>query len=60
MWCRAVLSYCRNITEKRKQELEDGVADDSKPTRASTSTAPKLPAAGEKRRNRWDQSGGEG
>lgn len=47
---------CRNIAEKQKREEEEAALN--RPTKASAgvSAAAKQPAAGEKRKNRWDQS----
>ena len=44
---------CRNIAEKRRQEEDDQM--NGAPQKPSTVPAQ---ASGEKRRNRWDQSGG--
>jgi hypothetical protein len=50
----------RNIEEKKKLEAEQAADDAAHPTKASGLAAPApaqpLPSAGEKRRNRWDQS----
>ena len=55
----------RNIAEKKKREQEQVAADLDRPTKASAPSfvapapvAPATKAAGEKRRNRWDQASG--
>ncbi len=53
------VNLSQNIVNQKKQEEEDAQAalDVGKPTKASGVPQPAAPA-GEKRRNRWDQSAG--